>query len=187
MNTPEPRTILSLALLLAGAVLSSFIVSGTGSDEKQPSRPELSMAYYLDQAELIGTGPDGKVLYQVWTQRAFQPVGDSDIELVKVRMLYGPPMELPWELKSNTGRILADSSVIELRGDVVAISATKDTSPTIIRTQRLDIDPSTRQASTNSKVEIEFDERIVNATGMHANFETNEIKLLSNVNGKFIP
>ncbi len=176
-----------MTLLFIGVIVSSFIVSGTWSDEKKPSRPELSLAYYLDQAELIGTGPDGKILYQVWTQRASQSIDDSGIELDKVRMLYGPPMEMAWELKSKTGRIPADASVIELRGDVVAISATEGTSPTIIRTQRLDIDPATRQASTKNKVELEFDGRIINATGMHANFETNEIKLLSNVNGKFTP
>jgi lipopolysaccharide export system protein LptC len=187
MNTPEPRTILSLLLLLAGAIVSAFIVSGTWKEATKPARAELSLAYYLDQAELTGTGPDGKMLFQVQTRRAAQSLGTASIEMDGVRMIYGPPTALPWEINANTGRISTDASIIELSGDVVAISATEGNSPTIIRTQQMDIDPATRQASTTRKVTLEFDGRIVNATGMRANFETNELQLLSNVNGKFLP
>jgi LPS export ABC transporter protein LptC len=187
LNTPEPRTILSLTLLLIGAILSAFIVSGAWKEGSKPARAELSLAYYLDQAELTGTGPDGKMLFQVWTRRAAQSLGDSSIQMDEVRMVYGPPTALPWELNANTGRIPADASIIELRGDVVAVSAAEGTQATVIRTQRLDINPTTRQANTAHKVTLEFDGRIINATGMRANFETNELQLLSNVNGKFLP
>lgn len=167
--------------------MSTFIVSELWKVDSKPAHAELSLAYYLDQAELTGTGPDGKMLFQVWTRRAAQSLGDSSIEMDEVQMVYGPPTALPWKLNANTGRIPADASVIELRGDVVAVSVTEETKPTIIRTQRLDIDPTTRQAKTSHKVILEFDGRIINATGMHANFETNELQLLSNVNGKFLP
>jgi LPS export ABC transporter protein LptC len=187
MNTPEPRAILSLVMLLIGAIVSGFIVSGFWKEDIKPARAELSLAYYLNQAELTGTGPDGKMLFQVWTRRAAQSVGDSSIQMDEVRMVYGPPTALPWEINANTGRIPADASVIELTGDVVATSATEGKNPTVIRTQRLDVNPATRQANTTRKVTLEFDGRTVNATGMHANFETNELKLLSNVNGKFLP
>jgi LPS export ABC transporter protein LptC len=187
VSSPEPRTILSLTLLFIGAVLSAFIVSGLGKEDRKPARAELSLAYYLDQAELTGTGPDGEMLFQVWARRAEQSLDDSSIEMDEVRMVYGPHTALSWELNARTGRIPADASIIELRGNVVAVSAAEGSIPTIIRTQRLDINPETRQAETAHKVILEFDGRIVNATGMRANFETNELQLLSNVNGKFLP
>ncbi|NOR20879.1 MAG: hypothetical protein GQ538_12415, partial [Xanthomonadales bacterium] len=51
----------------------------------------------------------------------------------------------------------------------------------------LSIDPATRQATTQQKVVIEYNGRELNATGMNADFEANQLDLLSNVNGKFSP
>jgi len=58
---------------------------------------------------------------------------------------------------------------------------------TTVRTFYLDIDPETREAFTQDEVVIEYNGREVNATGMRANFATNQLNLLSNVNGKFAP
>ena len=57
----------------------------------------------------------------------------------------------------------------------------------ILRTERLDIEPDTRNAMTTEDVTLEFEGRQIDATGMQANFETNSLKLLSNVNGRFLP
>jgi LPS export ABC transporter protein LptC len=187
MNAPEPRSILSLGLLLIAALFSVYISSGGWSDDKEKSRPELSMAYYLTEAKLTGTGADGRILFEVWANKAAQSPDESGIDMDDVRMNYGPPIALPWELTADAGHIPKDASVIELRGNVLAVSAGEDQVTTIIRTQRLDVDPATRQASTTSRVQLDFDGRIVNATGMEANFETNDLKLLSNVHGKFLP
>ena len=53
--------------------------------------------------------------------------------------------------------------------------------------QRYERDPETMLASTSRKVTLLFEERKLNATGMEADFATNNLRLLSNVNGKFIP
>jgi LPS export ABC transporter protein LptC len=187
MYTPEPRAITRLILLLAGAGISSLLLVDTWEADKKPSKPELSLAYYLDQAELIGTGPDGKILYQVWTKRAAQTLGDESVDMEDVRMVYGPADGLPWELSAKQGQIPADASIIKLSGDVIAKSGRTQQDTTTIRTDNLSIDPATRLATTNEKVVIEYNERELNATGMAADFEANRLDLLSNVNGKFSP
>ncbi len=145
------------------------------------------MAYYLDNASLTGTNADGKVLFQVWTKHAAQSMDDTSIDMKTVRLVYGPPTALPWEVTAKRGRIPADISRIELHGGVVAQSAEEGEQPTIIRTERLDVDPETRVASTEADVRLEFGGRVIDATGMQANFETNEVQLLSNVHGRFLP
>ena len=187
MYTPEPRNFIRLVLLLAGAGISSLMLVDTQDTDKKSSKPELSLAYYLDQAELIGTGPDGKILYQVWTKRAAQTVGDESVNMEDVRMVYGPPDGLPWKLAANNGSIPGDASIIELSGNVVATSGRTREDTTTIRTDSMSIDPDTRQATTHEKVVIEYNGRELNATGMQADFEANRLELLSNVNGKFAP
>ncbi|NOR20724.1 MAG: LPS export ABC transporter periplasmic protein LptC [Xanthomonadales bacterium] len=187
MHTPEPRNVIRLVLLAAGATISSLMLVDTWTTEEKESKPELSLAYYLDQAELVGTGPDGIILYQVWTQRAQQTVGDESIDMDDVRMVYGPSDGLPWELKANKGKIPADARTIELSGNVIATSGHSKENTTTIRTEKLSIDPATRQATTRLKVVIEYNGRELNATGMKADFAANQLNLLSNVNGKFSP
>ena len=187
MYTPEPRNFIRLVLLAAGATISSLMLVNTWTTEEKQSKPELSLAYYLDKAELVGTGPDGKILYQVWTHRAQQTMGDESINMDDVRMVYGPTDGLPWKLEANKGKIPADASTIELSGNVIATSGRSKADTTTIRTDKLSIDPATRQATTQQKVVIEYNGRELNATGMNADFEANQLDLLSNVNGKFAP
>jgi lipopolysaccharide export system protein LptC len=187
INTPEPSTVIKFSLLLTGALASAYVVFAPQDKPKTKPRPELGLAYYLDQAELTGTSEDGSILYRVSTRRAAQRQDNDAVEMEEVRMTYGAPDALPWELEANSGRIPADASVIELMGNVIATSASKDQGLTIIRTERLDINPNTREAMTNEKVQLEFNGRILNALGMEADLEQNKLKLLADVNGKFLP
>ncbi|MGI9290973.1 MAG: LPS export ABC transporter periplasmic protein LptC [Gammaproteobacteria bacterium] len=187
MNAPEPKTFLTLGLLLILAMVSIYIAQDNQSKKEDQWRVALSMAYYLKDAELRSTGADGIELFRIKTRRAAQKPDESGINLTKVDMIYGPPATMAWDLTANSGFIPRDTSIIELYGDVVAVSESNNNSRTTIRTQRLDIDPTTKQANTNERVQLDFNGRIVNAKGMEANFETNDLKLLSNVSGKFHP
>ena len=187
LQVPEPRTVAFLSLLAATAVLSVFLNYGNSDSGVKKSRPELSLAYYLDQAELTGTAPDGTVLYRIQTRRAEQSKDDDSIQLEKIEMTYGAPTGVPWELHAERGRMPADASIIELEGNVVAVSGSDHAQRTEIRTQRMEIDPETMLASTNRRVLMLFAGKRLNATGMEANFITNKLELLSNVNGKFTP
>ena len=187
MQTPEPRTVASLLLLAAGAALSSFLAVMNSEKEPAERAPELQLAYYLDTAELTGTAADGTVLYTVKTKRAQQVSESNSIELAEILMDYGAPQGTPWKVRADRGRIPAGAQVIELEGNVVAVSHGDSSSQTVINTERLDIEPGTMRASTKKRVRLSFNDRQLNATGLQADFSANNLKLLSNVNGKFIP
>lgn len=186
-TTPEPRTLLRLLLLGAGAAVTSFIVFLDRDRDDEDRRPKLQLAYYLDSATLTGTGPDGAVLYSVSTRRAQQMNDARQIELDEISMDYGAPQGLPWNVRADRGRIPQDASVIVLEGNIVAVSGADHPNRTEIRTEQLSIDPDTMLATTDKKVTLLFEARRLNATGMEADFKTNNLRLLSNVNGKFTP
>jgi LPS export ABC transporter protein LptC len=186
MKTPEPHMILTFALLLAGAIVSGFVLVSSRDDEAPKARPELSFAFYLDQAEITGTGKDGELRYQIWTERATQETAESNIDLTRIRMRYGDS-EKSWELKANGAIIPAETSMIVLRGNIIAASTDQNDNTMIIRTQQLDIDTETKVADTRRKVVLEVNGSKLNATGLHIDLENNQLKLLSNVNEKFLP
>jgi lipopolysaccharide export system protein LptC len=49
------------------------------------------------------------------------------------------------------------------------------------------VESETLIAETKEDVTLEFGDRVVYASGMEANFETNNLKLLADVNGTFLP
>lgn len=187
MYLPETRTVIALALLTAGAVGSSMLMLSNEGEKKTLEPPELSLAFYLDTAELIGTGPKGEIVYRVWTEKAVQSTSDETITMDGVRMEYSPADGMPWELRANSGAIADNVRVIQLSGDVVATGIEDEQNVVTIRTQELNMDPATREASTDGEVTVDHNGNILNALGMRANLESNQVKLLADVNGQFIP
>jgi LPS export ABC transporter protein LptC len=185
MQLPDPGTVGRFALLIGAAVISTVLFIRSQPDEARETRPGLSLAYYLDSAELTGTDASGNPLYRVWTDRAAQVPADDSISMQSVRMVYTPEGPQAWNLEAERGRIPADASVIELSGNVVVATATD--AATRIRTQRLDVDPATQEARTPAAVVVDYDGNVVNATGLYADFRNNRLKLLSDVSGSFTP
>jgi len=184
---PETRTVIAFALLTAGAVGSSMLLLNNEGEKQTLEPPELSLAFYLDKAELTGTGPKGEIVYRVWTEKAVQSTSDETITMDGVRMKYDPADGVPWELRANNGKIADAVRVIQLSGDVVAIGITDEQTVVTIRTQELNMDPATREASADGEVTVDYNGRKLNALGMRANLASNQVKLLADVNGQFIP
>ncbi len=184
---PEPRTLLILVVLSAVAAVTTFLAFSERDDEAADRDPQLQLAYYLKDAELTGTAADGTVLYTVRTKNAQQNVRTRSVELEGITMEYGGATGLPWNVRANGGRIPNSTNVIELQGNVVVVSGPNHPNPATIRTERLDINPETLEANTDRRVTLTFADRRLNATGMRADFETNNLQLLSNVHGKFNP
>jgi LPS export ABC transporter protein LptC len=187
MELPSTGTWLRFGLLVAAAVASTALFLNTRPPSVDPVKARLTLAYYLDQAELTGTGPDGETLYRVRTARASHVVDDDSIAMTDVEMIYTPDSPEGWNLNATRGRIPADANVIELTGKVVVTPGEKNTAATTITTDRLDVDPATRQARTSQPVVVDYEGQIVNAVGMEADLKRNRVKLLSDVNGEFAP
>jgi len=184
----SPLEITKLGLLFVGATVSSILLfKARPMADDSDTIPRLSIAFYLKQAQLIGTGADGKILYRVNTASAEQNLDDASVDMRDVYMTYEPAASVPWNLAADKGRIPPDGKNIELSGRVIAISQTAVDPATIIRTTQLEIEPETSLARTDHQVIVEREGEQVNGTGLEADLKTNHIQLLSNVNGKFSP
>ena len=94
---------------------------------------------------------------------------------------------MPWDVFADTGKIPPDGKMVELSGNVIILSKDPGKPETSIRTTQIDLFPDETLARTNKKVGIMRDGQKVNGTGMEAHLDTSEVKILSNVNGKFVP
>jgi LPS export ABC transporter protein LptC len=174
-------------LLAVAAGISTIIMLQNREPESASSQqPSFGIAYFLKAAEMRGTGPDGNVLYRLTAERAEQLSDTAHIDLTNIALSYEPSAQVPWDLFADKGKIPPDGKLVELQGNVVILSKDPETPQTSIRTNRIDFLPGERLARTNQKVVIVRDGKKINGIGMEAYLDTSEIKLLSNVNGKYV-
>ena len=183
-----PREWLAISVLAAAAMASWYL--SLSSDDEEASTPPLDVThrgYYLKAARILGTGPDGSLLYELEAREAEQ-LDEDRIAFSDVRIDYSPQSDVPWSVDADLATIHADEQVVLLQGHVRAISREGFSgNDTEIRTEYLEIYPEEFLAETDERVQIRIGERSLTATGMLASLQDNQVKLKSNVRGKFAP
>jgi len=184
----DTRSALRIVVLAVVAGVTTVLVLQYEEPEKSDSRSgELDIAFFIKQAEVTGTAPDGRIIYRVKADYAQQNPDSDAITMETVALSYDPAADTPWDLFSDTGRIPSDGKLVILEGNVLALSKEPETSAISIRTSRLYVTPGEKTARTDRKVVIERDGQRVNGIGMEADLNSSNVKLLSNVNGKYLP
>lgn len=184
----SPRNIAALAILTAGAMASWYLArSNRGDDVDARPFDTTQRGYYLKSARILGTGPDGGLLYEIQAERAEQ-LDDDRVSFTEVRIKYSPQSEIPWSVNADSATLHQHEQRVLLRGHVRAVSSEGFSgNDTEIRTQYLELDPENYVAETNERVQIRIGARSLTATGMLASLKENHVELKSNVSGKFAP
>lgn len=184
----SPRNVIVTILLTAAALGSWYLARQNSGDEVAAAAVEsLRRGYYLKSARILGTGPDGTLLYEIQAKHAEQQ-GEDKIAFTDVLINYSPESDVPWILDADSALINQSERLVRLRGHVRAISSEGFSgNDTEIRTEYLELDPESYVATTEERVQIRIGARSLTATGMLASLKENQVELKSNVNGKFAP
>jgi LPS export ABC transporter protein LptC len=177
-----------IALLVAAALGSWYLARvNVRDDDGQLAVDPVHRGFYLKNARILGTGPDGNLLYEIRAEHAEEQL-DGRIEFTDVRLDYSPEADVPWTVDADSATILPTEQRVQLRGHVRAVSTQGfSDSDTEIRTQYLELDPERYLAETDERVQIRIGARSLTATGMLASLNDNRLELKSNVSGKFVP
>mgnify|MGYP005811552779 CR=1 FL=1 len=182
-------------LVLVALVTTWLVLRGSGPGEDEDSGPRLTRGYYVKDARLTGTGPDGAILYRVSTTSAEQQLANGTITMQDVRVDYEPAAEVPWKLRADRGQIPPDRNIIELSGDVVAETTItsagtrgrSSAAPLLIKTDYLELDPEAYIARTENKVAVERGRDTLRARGMRVYLKQDRLQFDSEVRGQFLP
>ena len=182
------RDIVAIGVLAVSA-FASWYLARPGEEEEigTASFDAARRGYYLKSARILGTGEDGQLLYELQAREAEQQ-GTNRVSFKDVRLNYSPQSDVPWSVSADTAMIHADEQRVQLEGHVSAISTEGFSgNDTEIRTQYLELYPEEFLAETDERVQIRIGARSLTATGMLASLKDNQVKLKSNVRGKFAP
>jgi lipopolysaccharide export system protein LptC len=184
----SPRNITVTILLTAAALGSWYLARQSGGEETVELPVEsIQRGFYVKSARILGTGPDGALLYEIQAKHAEQK-GEHEVSLTNVLINYSPSSDVPWIVDADSALINQGEQLVRLRGHVRAVSSEGFSGDeTEIRTEYLELDPEGYVAATDERVQIRIGARSLTATGMLASLKENQIELKSNVNGKFVP
>lgn len=149
---------------------------------------DLSLGYYINDAELLGLDEEGQALYQITAKRLETRGEAGSLLLEDVRVEYRPRVDIAWLLTAARGEAPRNETYLDLQGRVELVRQPEnEENGTIIQTERLRLQPEDFIATTNETVRIHLGQNQINATGIRAYLKDNRLELESNVHGQFSP
>jgi len=167
--------------LLAGALLSGWFAWRAHAPDEPEEAVEQRSDYVLRDFEVVTLDGDGRESFSLRAPELQQTPGARTLELVTPLFLMPDEHGSRWEVRSKTGWVNEKSTLVKLRGDVVADSPMGASRPTVVRTEQLDIHPNDNRATSEAVVTITTPGTTMRGTGMEADLASKRIQLLSKV------
>lgn len=171
----------AILILLAGAVLSGWFAWRGQAPEAEEVQAEARSDYILRDFEVVTLDSSGQESFSLRAPELRQTPGARTLELQTPLFLMPDEHGSRWEVRSKTGWVNEKSTLVRLRGDVVADSPVGASRPTRLRTEQLDIFPDDNRATSEAVVTITTPGTTMRGTGMEADLAGKRIQLLSDV------
>lgn len=182
------NTFVMIALALAAA--ATWVLTWQPEQRSAPvedAGTSQSLGYYLRGARMVGTDEEGRVSYRIFAERLDELPDEGRLELTGVDVEYQPVDETAWSISAAKASSPKDVEWLELMGDVELRSATDDSEPVTVVTQKLVFWPDTSNAESDERVEIKVGNWRFSGEGLRADLKGDSLKLESEVHGTLVP
>jgi len=182
------RAITIAALLAGGAMLFALLV-GREDDATQDTAAADQRGYYLSDATLTETGSDGRPRVVVRARSIEQQLADESVHLADLALDYSTPQQGQWHVTADRGRMPRDRGSLLLAGNVrvTGTTAGQDDQQAVIRTDELTYDTQANTVQTAAPVAVQFGPHELHGRGLRVGLNEGNLRLESNVNGRFTP
>jgi len=181
-------SLLVLILLVAGA--GFWLVKKIEQTASQKFRISSNKLpdYYMTNFTIHGTNIAGLAKFRLKAIQMKHYPYDDHSDLVKPQMLFYAAAGPPWQVASETGRIIGKNQRIILFGQVTVIRPKSDISPKVtIETSDLNFEPTINYLSTENYVKYTSGLSKIEGTGLRASPKNGFIRILFNVKAYYAP
>ena len=165
-----------LLFLVTGSFIAYLSTNQIGIEKSLESNERI---YSVKNAEFFGSDQKGSLTYKVFSKNARSENANDQIILDQVDLLYYSDDLNSWEITSDKGEMFDGSNIIVLSGNVV-IRNNSTSRPSIIETEYLEINPNKMTIATNKQVKITLNNNTIEAFGINATLDENQIKFRTN-------
>tara|TARA_E500000331_G_scaffold174521_1_gene168503 strand:+ start:13612 stop:14160 length:549 start_codon:yes stop_codon:yes gene_type:complete len=161
-----------LLFLVAGSFIAYL---STNQIETETVLESNERIYSIKNAEFFGADQKGSLTYKVFSKKARSENTNNQIILDQVSLLYYSDDLNSWKISSDKGALYDNSNILVLTGNVL-IRNNATLGPSIIETEYLEINPNKMTIATNKQVKITLNNNTIEAFGINATLEDNQIK-----------
>jgi LPS export ABC transporter protein LptC len=177
---------IALSALLAAIVIGSGAYMNRHSAPLVNASAPVAPSYFLSDAVMTETQPDGSPGIEVTASRIEQQNGSGTILLKEVRGRYFETPGKEWALTADKGSLPANSRILQLEGSV-DLHPVDQAVAKGLRTEALALDTAKQVAySVHTPVTFQFGSNIMRATSFRADLK-NETLLAHTVTGTLKP
>jgi lipopolysaccharide export system protein LptC len=143
--------------------------------------------YVLEDFELVSLDRDGREAFTLRAPRLERDPAVRTLDIATPLFLI-PAREgsnsTPWEIRSRMAWVSAEGDEIRLRGDVAATSTDASGAPLRMDTQRLNVFPNTKRATSDVQVSLKQPGLILNGHSLEAKLDTKRV-LLKDIKARY--
>ena len=179
------RTGLTATLLLAAIVCGWSVWKLAGGGAK--ATPSTRSDYVLHDYEIVSLDSHGKESFTLRGPRLQRDPGAKSMTLETPLFLVPDRHGAYWDVRAQRGLVPDDGKQLQLRGKVVATSPVQTPPPTRIETEELNLFPSENRAASTATVTITRPGLTMRGHGLQADFDRQQVSLLSDVHTRYVP
>lgn len=143
---------------------------------------------YMEEIVALVLDKQGKPSMKVVTPKMVHYAENDTARLTSPQITLYRKSPTPWYISADYATTANGAEYVNLWDNVVIHHAADDNNPaTLIKTQTLALQPNKQIAETNNVITLIQPNLVVKATGMYADMNTGNIKLLSQARGEYVP
>lgn len=148
----------------------------------------LQMDAYMENVSAIIMNKQGKPNMKIVSPKMTHYATNDTTQLIDPELTLYRKSPKPWFIKAKYAKATDGIENIHFSEDVTIHHAADDVNPaTLIKTSTLLVQPNKQIASTNDEITLIQPDLVVKATGMYADLNTGDIKLISQARGEYTP
>lgn len=182
------RNVLFSLALLAVILLAAWTTLSYHSHHTQSSTTALLPDAYMEVVTAVILDKQGKPSMKIETPKMVHYIENDTSHLTNPQLTMYRKSPQPWFVTSNFAKAVGGIEHLDFWDDVTIHHAADLASPaTVIKTLKLTVYPNAQTAETNEQITMTQPNITVKATGMFADLNTGDIKLLSEARGEYAP
>lgn len=180
------RATLVLVLLVA-ALISGWAAWQQRASPLVEAEGPMRSDYVLHDFELTALSSEGTEAFTLRAPLLEQHPQDRTIQIDTPLFLLPDGDGGYWEVRSRSAMVTADHDEMHLLGDVLAEGTNNAGQPVTLETQRLNIYPDTRTATSAERVTIEQPGSTIQGRGMEVDLASKRYEFKSEVRSRYVP